>query len=99
MSESPTKENPVTDFLSQPAHLILLPTEGVASHVAEQLRAEGFDSVAVVRDAQSWGVRITDDRLPVDEGGAAAGLRTRFEALAAEHEGRYVADEACGTRP
>ncbi|WP_409483909.1 hypothetical protein [Arsenicicoccus dermatophilus] len=90
----------MTDFLPQPVHLIVLPTEGVASHVAEQLRTEGFDSVAVVRDGQAWGVRITDDRLPADEGsGAAAGLRTRFEALATEHEGRYVAEGTSGTRP
>lgn len=72
-------------------HVLFLPTEGVASHVADRLRDEGFDPVDVIREDAGWAVRVCDPRLPDTEGSAALkALTVRFEALAEEHEGRYV---------
>ena len=47
----------------QPPHVLVLPTEGVADHVASQLREEGFDPVEVDGGQDGWTVRITDEVL------------------------------------
>ena len=75
----------------QPPHVLVLPTEGVADHVATQLREEGFDPVEVGGGPDGWTVRIIDSRLPdADGGGAVEGLKTRFRALAEQHQGTYI---------
>ncbi|AKT51148.1 hypothetical protein ADJ73_07155 [Arsenicicoccus sp. oral taxon 190] len=74
-------------------HVLSLPSEGVASHVAASLREDGFDPVEVRRTGEAWGVRIADPRLPDDRAApAVTALSERFEALAREHEGRYTTE-------
>ena len=68
----------------QPPHVLVLPTEGVADHVATQLREEGFDPVEVGGGPDGWTVPDADG------GGAVEGLKTRFRALAEQHQGTYI---------
>jgi DNA-binding response OmpR family regulator len=88
-------------------HLLVLPERDVAERIAEDLRDEGFERVRVVREAAAteddsesheWAVYVLDARLPdASGGGAYEGLRERFTALAAEHDGWY--DEPGDPRP
>lgn len=88
-------------------HLLVLPDRAVAESIAEELREEGFTGVRVLREAARteddseshlWAVHVHDTRLPDSEGGGAyEGLRDRFIALAAEHDGWY--DEPGDPRP
>jgi hypothetical protein len=74
-------------------HLIVLPERDAAEEVADELQAEGWADVRVVREAlageddseaHEWAVYV---RTPPDPAHAA-----RFQALAAAHEGWYDPD-------
>ena len=77
-------------------HLLVLPDRDVAEEVAEELAAEGFAEVRVVREAlageddaedHEWAVYVRDA-----EGSDAAASRSRLEALAVACDGWYDAD-------
>src|SRR5699024_5537101 len=80
-------------------HLIVLPDRGLAERIAAELRAAGFTEVRVERgelvgedDAEpaEGDVHVRRDNVLDDPGNATeSGLRERFEALAAEHDGWY----------
>ena len=80
-------------------HIVVLPDRDVADRIAAELRDEGFTEVRVEREALAgeddaeaveWAVYVREENV-VDDAGAAteSGLRERFEALAAEHDGWY----------
>lgn len=73
-------------------HLLVFANPTIAKTVADELVADGFDAVSTERGTDgSTEVSIDDARLPVKDGSAAVeGLRTRFQALADEHQGQYV---------
>ena len=80
-------------------HLIVLPDRDLAERIAAELRDEGFTEVRVEREelvgeddaeAAEWAVHVREDNVLDDPGNATeSGLRERFEALAAEHDGWY----------
>jgi hypothetical protein len=80
-------------------HLIVLPDREAAERIAAGLREEGFTEVRVEREAlvgeddaeaAEWAVHVREDNVVDDPGNATEhGLRDRFEALAAEHDGWY----------
>ena len=74
-------------------HLIVLPERDAAEEVADELQAEGWADVRVVREAlageddseaHEWAVYV---RTPADPAYAV-----RFQALAAAHDGWYDPD-------
>ena len=74
-------------------HLIVLPERDAADELADELEAEGWADVRVVREAlageddseaHEWAVHV---RTPPDPAYAA-----RFQALAAAHDGWYDPD-------
>jgi hypothetical protein len=78
-------------------HLLVFPERDVAQKVAADLEDEGF-SVRVVREALSgeddsdsheWAVHVVEEMVADESGPVESGLRQRFEALAAEHDGWY----------
>lgn len=92
MGPDPCHSVPVTE------HLIAFPGRDTAEEIAEELRDEGFTMARVVRlenagedDAEEaeWAVHVVEENLEDPTGPAAQGLRDRFEALAAEHDGWY----------
>lgn len=80
-------------------HIVVLPDRDVAERIAAELRDEGFTEVRVEREslageddaeAVEWAVYVREDNVADDPGAATEnGLRERFEALAAEHDGWY----------
>lgn len=80
-------------------HIVVLPDRDVAERIAAELRDEGFTEVRVEREelvgeddaeAVEWAVHVREDNVLDDPGNATeSGLRERFEALAAEHDGWY----------
>jgi len=80
-------------------HLIVLPDKDVAEQIAAELREEGFTEIRIEREvlageddaeAVEWVVHVREDNVADDPGsGTESGLRERFEALAAEHDGWY----------
>lgn len=78
---------------------MVLPDKSVAEQIAADLREEGFTEVRVEREilageddgeAGEWVVYVREDNVADDPGnGTESGLRERFEALAAEHDGWY----------
>lgn len=78
---------------------MVLPDRDIAERIASELRDEGFTEVRVVRETLSgeddgeaveWAVYVREDNVADDPGsGTESGLRERFEALAAEHDGWY----------
>lgn len=80
-------------------HLLLFPDRETAEEIADDLVAEGFDDVRIVRVAHAgeddaedheWAVHL-HDRIDGDDPDAD-GLRSRFAALAADHDGWYDPD-------
>ena len=79
-------------------HLLVFPERQVAEQVAADLEDEGFTDVRVVRealsgeddsDAHEWAVYVVEEMVADESGPVESGLRERFEALAAEHDGWY----------
>jgi len=79
-------------------HLLVFQERGVAEQVAADLADDGFSEVRVVREALSgeddsesheWAVYIVEEMVADETGPVESGLRERFEALAAEHDGWY----------
>lgn len=89
-------------------HLIVFPSRDIADDVADELREEGFTSVSVHREALAgeddaeaveWAVHVVEDNVADESGPVEQGLRDRFEALAAEHDGWYDPDPAGRPEP
>lgn len=82
-------------------HLLLFPERDIAEEIADALAEEGLTQVRVIRvalagedDAEDheWAVHVREDETdPV-----GGGLRARFEALAAEHDGWYDREPTVG---
>lgn len=79
-------------------HLLLFPDREVADEIAADLADEGFTQVRVVKVAHAgeddaedheWAVHVVEELVADDSGPVARGLRDRFGALAAEHDGWY----------
>lgn len=79
-------------------HLLLFPDREVADEIAADLVDEGFTLVRVIRVAHAgeddaedheWAVHVIVEQVADDAGPVASGLRDRFGALAAEHDGWY----------
>ena len=81
-------------------HLIVLSDRDLAERIAAEHRAEGFTEVRVEREALAgeaveWAVHVREDNVVDDPGNPTeSGLRERFEALAAEHDGWYDKPDA-----
>ena len=85
-------------------HLIVLSDRDLAERIAAELRDEGFTEVRVEREALAgeddaeaveWAVHVREDNVVDDPGNPTeSGLRERFEALAAEHDGWYDKPDA-----
>jgi hypothetical protein len=79
-------------------HLLVFQERDVAEQVAAELADDGFSEVRVVREALSgeddsesheWAVYVVEEMVADETGPVESGLRERFEALAAEHDGWY----------
>lgn len=79
-------------------HLVVFPDRDTAEEVAETLVEEGFTAARVVRmplageddaEADEWGVHVVEENVVDESRPVARGLRDRFAALAAEHDGWY----------
>jgi hypothetical protein len=79
-------------------HLLLFPERDTADEIATELAEEGFTEVRVIRVAHAgeddaedaeWGVHIREEMVDDQSGPVEGGLRDRFRALAAEHDGWY----------
>ncbi|KGN37949.1 hypothetical protein [Knoellia subterranea] len=92
-------------------HLLLFPDREVAEEIAQELDDEGFAEVRVLRVAHAgeddsedheWAVHVVEEAVGTSgeaEGGQAeGGLRGRFAALAAEHDGWYDPDPTGSSR-
>ena len=73
-------------------HLLVFPDREVAEQVAADLEEEGFTAVRVVRESSGWAVHVVEEMVADESGPVESGLRERFEALAAEHDGWYDPD-------
>lgn len=87
-------------------HLLVFPDRDTAEDVAAELADDGFTEVRVVREAlageddseaHEWAVYVREDMVADEGGPVEGGLRDRFEALVAEHDGWY--DPEPGPRP
>lgn len=80
---------------------MVFPDRDDADRIADDLRDEGFTEIRVVREALAgeddaedlqWVVYVREDMVDDELSPAAAGLRTRFTALAEDNDGWYESD-------
>lgn len=84
-------------------HLLVFPERGIAEDVGAELKEEGFTEVRVFRqplagddddESAEWAVYVREANVTDEGGPVEAGLRDRFEAMAADGHGWYDPEPA-----